>query len=151
MPVAETVLFSRPEEVTEYFLDDLRASASILGLEFVGGYSEKLVPAYPAVVVVAGTFDKEVHATHTYLVTLRCLFYVYHGAMTQTHANRSLADLQLATSVVDFIERDLTLGGQIIHGHVESEVPGAGQANSRKSDIIVSTRLSWEGISERRF
>ena len=144
-------LFTRPEEVTEYFLDDLRKSANLLGLEFVGGYGERLVPAYPAVVVSAGPLDRELHGTHTYIVTLRCFLYVYHASMVMTHASRSLEDLKLATSVVDFIERDPTLGNKIVQGWVSSEVPGVSQINNRKTDVVVSTRLTWEGITERRF
>jgi hypothetical protein len=71
--------------------------------------------------------------------------------MAITHASRSLEDLKLATQVVDFVEKDGTLGGRIIQGWVATEVPGASQINSRKSDVVVSTRLAWEGISERRF
>lgn len=151
MAVVTTELFTRPEEVTEYFRGDLEANANLLGLEYVGAYGEKLLPGYPAVVVSAGPLDKEVHGTHTYIITLRCFIYVYHAAMALTHASRSLEDLKLATTIVDFLERDLTLGGEIIHGHVASELPGASQINSRKSDIVISTRLGWEGITERRF
>jgi hypothetical protein len=149
--VQQTELFSRPEEVTEFFLEELRENANLLGIEFVGGYGERILPSYPAVVVNAGTLDKELHGTHTYLITIRALVYVYHAQMTITHASRSLADLQLASTVVDFLERDLTLGDRIINGFVVSEVPGATQVNARKSDVVVSTRLTWEGISERRF
>jgi hypothetical protein len=144
-------LFVRPEEVTEYFLDDLQNNANALGIEFVGAYGERLIPAYPAVVVSAGPLDRELHGTHTFLVTLRCFFYVYHAQMSITHASRSLEDLKLATAVVDFIERDPTLGNKIVQGWVNSEVPGASQINSRKTDVVVSTRLAWEGITERRF
>jgi hypothetical protein len=151
MSAIETALYSRPEEVTEYLLEELRENASLLGLEFVGAYGERLVPSYPAVVVSAGPLDKEIHGTHTYLVTLRVIFFVYHSAMAITHASRSLEDLKLATQVVDFVEKDGTLGGRIIQGWVATEVPGASQINSRKSDVVVSTRLAWEGISERRF
>jgi hypothetical protein len=151
MSVIAQELFTRPEQVTEYFLEDLRSNAELLGLEFVGSYGERLITGYPAVVVSAGPADKTLHGTHTYLVTLRCFIYVYHAAMVLTHASRSLEDLKLATTVVDFLERDLTLGGGIIQGWVASELPGASQINSRKSDIVVSTRLGWEGFTERRF
>ncbi|SRR6266576_1073845 len=151
MITVEQELFVRPEEITEYFRDDLRNNASALGIEFVGAYGEKLLPSYPAVVVSAGDTEKEVHGTHTYIVTLRCNFFVYHASMNLTHASRSLEDLKLATTVVDFIERDPTLGDKIVHGFVISELPGISQLNSRKTDAVVSTRLSWQGISERRF
>src|SRR6266576_202856 len=151
MPAVVQELFTRPEEVTEYFLEDLRNNAELLGLEFVGAYGERLIPTSPAVVVSAGPLDRELHGTHTFLVTLRCFFYVYHAQMSITHASRSLEDLKLATVVVDFIERDPTLGDKIVQGWVNSEVPGASQVNSRKTDVVVSTRLAWEGITERRF
>lgn len=138
-------LFTRPEEVCELFLSDLRTNASLLGIEYVGAYGEVLIPAYPAVVLVAGDTDKELHGTHTYLVTFHVFFHVYHASMSLTHANRNLEDLKLATGLIEFLERDPTLGGNIIFGYVVSEVPSASQVGANKSDVVVSTRLGWEG------
>src|SRR5438045_2090086 len=102
-------LFTRPEEVTEYFYRRLLANASYLGLEFVGAYGEIMISGYPAVIINATELDKELHGTHTYLVRLRCELYIYHGSIQLTRAKRSLADLQLATTIVDFMEEDMTL------------------------------------------
>jgi len=151
MSIIEQELFTRPEEITEYFFQQLTTNASLLGLEYVGAYGEVMIPAYPALVINAADSDKDLHGTHTYLVTLRCEIYIYHGSIVLTRARRSLEDLKLATGIIDFLELDPTLGGNIIHGYVQSESPAASQTNSGKSEIVVSTRLSWEGITERRF
>ena len=145
-------LYTRPEEVTEYLYQRLSQNASMLGLEYVGAYGEIMIPGYPAVIINASDADKELHGTHTYLVTLRCELYIYHGSINLTRAKRSLEDLKLATAIVEFIEEDLTLGGKIIHGYISTESPAAAQTGGGgKSDIVVSTRINWEGITERRF
>jgi hypothetical protein len=151
MSVIAQAQFTRPEEIVEYFKTDFENNAGSLGIEFVGGYNERLLPRYPAIVVSAGGVDKELHGTHTFLMRIRVFVYVYHAQMRLNDVKRSLADLQLATAVMEFMERDMTLGDRIIQGWVESEFPGARQVNSDKGQVVVSTRLTWMGISERRF
>lgn len=151
MPIVEVNKIFRPEHVVEHFYNDFMENASILGLNYVGKYGERLVPAYPAVVVSSAPMLKEVHGTHTFLMELRCIVFVFHAEMKLTQARRSYEDLALATQIVDFMERNFTLGNRIIFGFVESEVPGAKPARNRSSDVVVSTQLTWMGAAERRF
>lgn len=144
-------LITRPEEVVEYFKEDFEKNADVLGINYVAAYGERLIPGYPAVVVDPSPIEKEVHGTHTYLLTLRCYIFVMHAEMLISHAARSQKDLELATRIVNFVERDKTLGDKIIFGYVESEVPGATPIGSTRGSVVVSTRLSWMGIVERRF
>jgi len=151
MPVVTQSQFVRPEEIVEYFKTEFEDNAGLLGIEYVGAYNERLLPRYPAIVISAGGSDKELHGTHTFLVTTRVFVYVYHAQMRSSDVSRNLADLELATAVVDFMERDMTLGNRIVQGWVEAEFPSARQLNATKGEVVVSTRLTWMGISERRF
>lgn len=152
MPIA-TSNITRPEEAVEVFVERFEDQSAPLGLEFIGAYDERLIPAFPAVVISAGPLQKEVHGTHTYLYTLRVFFYVMHAKLTTTHRIRNKEDLELATRLVDFIEEDKTLSGKILFGHVEAEIPGAlsPRAAQGLGSAVVGTRLNWMGISEGRF
>ena len=151
MPIVAQDQFTRPEEIVEHFKTDFEDNSGLLGIEFVGAYNERLLPRYPAIVVSAGGVDKELHGTHTFLMRIRVFVYVYHGQMRLNAVKRNLEDLKLATDVMEFMERDMTLGGRIIQGWIESEFPGARQIDADKGLVVVSTRLTWMGISERRF
>lgn len=151
MPIVAQGQFTRPEEIVEYFKEDFEDNAGSLGIEFVGAYNERLLPRYPAIVLSAGSVDKELHATHTFLMRIRVFVYVYHAQMRLNDAQRSLEDLKLSSDVVQFMERDMSLGGKIVQGWVETEFPGARQVDVTKGLVVVGTRLTWMGISERRF
>lgn len=149
MPVVTIAPITRPEELVEYFADLIETSS--LPFEYVAKYDERLIPAYPAVQVQPGILDKELHGTHTFIVALRAIFYVMHAKMTLDHRTRSLEDLQLATRLIEVLEEDMTLGGRVIQGWVDSETPAAFPPRSTKGDIVVGTRLTWNGLQETRF
>lgn len=150
MPIVTPTVISRPEHVVE-FLSDLLKDASSLGLAYVAKYDEPLLPEYPAALVMAGPMQKEIHATHTWLLTLRAEIYVMHARLTTDRATRNYEDLVLATQIVNFLERDLSFGRKIVAGWVESETPGAMPPRVSKGAAIVSTRLLWAGTTEARF
>lgn len=143
--------FIRPEEFVDHFYEDLSEEAETLGLAYVGSYDEALIPAYPAIVVSAGPVEKELHATHTFLYTNRTLFYVMHALLTVDHRIRNQQDLELATALSSFIERDKTLGERIVFGYIESEVPGVLTPGANKGSAVVGTRLHYRATSEGRF
>lgn len=162
MPVATLTQTSitRPEELVEA-LAELVAD-STLSFQYVAKYDEQLIPQYPAVLIQPAQFEKELHATHTFLITLRATIYVLHAKLTVSKQRRSLEDCQLATQLVNLLESDLHLGSyydevdqvtrnRVITGYVESEIPAALPPRSELGDAVVSTRLSWFGINERRF
>jgi hypothetical protein len=149
MPIVAAPLITRPEHVIE-FISDYLANSS-LPLAYVAKYDEPIIPTYPAALVMSGGFQKEIHATHTWLLTLRAEIYVMHAKMTVDRATRNYEDLVLATQIVEYLERDLTLGGKIIAGWVESETPGAMPPRNAKGSAVVSTRLLWAGTTEARF
>lgn len=150
-PVVTQPYYTRPEEMVDHFFKDLENNKGPLGIGYVGTYDEKLIPAYPAVVVSAGALQKELHGTATFAVTLRTFFYIMHAQMTLEHRLRNQEDLELATRISEFIERDMTLGQKIIQGWIESEVPGALSPRSEKGDIVVGTRMQHVALVERRF
>lgn len=140
---------TRPEELVEYFAD--LVAMSDLPFEYVSKYDERLIPAYPAVQIQPGVTDKDVHGTHTFIVALRAIFYVMHAKMTVDHRTRSLEDLQLATELVAVLEESMTLDGRVVTGWVDSETPAAFPPRGTKGDIVVGTRLTWNGLQETRF
>lgn len=149
MPVVAASPITRPEELVEYFAD--LVIESTLPFAYVAKYDENLIPEYPCVQIQPGTLDKELHGTHTYIIALRATFYVMHAKMTVDHRTRSLEDLLLATDLVKLLEQSLTLGGRVIHGWVDTEVPAAFPPRSSKGDMVVGTRLTWNGLQEVRF
>lgn len=144
-------MFTRPEEVTEYFVELLTRASGALGIETVASYNENLLGRYPAVVVSPGTTQKELHATHTFNITLISGLYVYHAKLTENHRTRSKVDLELATGIIALLETDMSLGNNIIQGWVESDTPGVMQPRSTKGELVVGTRINWSGISQSRF
>jgi hypothetical protein len=149
MPIVSVEPMLRPEDVVEFFADFIKKSN--LPFEYVAKYNENLLPQYPAIQIMSGGFQKELHATHTFLLTLRADIYVMHAKLTESRATRSLNDLKLATQTVELIEKDLTLGGRCIAGWVETERPGAIPPRTAKGEAVISTLLMWRGTQEGRF
>lgn len=151
MPVVATTptLITRPEELVE-FLASFFADSE-LGIEYIAKYDEKLIPKYPALHIQAANFDKTLHSTSTFLIGMRAAIHVLHANLMQDRQTRNYEDLRLATKVVDYLESDMTLGEHVIHGFVESEIPGVLPPRVTKGEAIISTRLNWMGINQRRF
>lgn len=151
MPVATTGLLVRLEDLIEYWLEKLEDNQEQLGFNFVGGYDERVVTAYPAVVLGSGNSAKEVAGTFTYLIQHHLDIYVYHAEAQDSHRKRSLEMLQTVTGLVQFLEADKTLGGRIVFGYVLSEKPGAIQPRSNPSVFITSTLINYQATLKARF
>lgn len=149
MPVVVSSTITRPEELVEFLADYFAGSE--LPFEYIAKYDELLIPKYPALHIQAAPFDKTLHSTDTFLVALRASIHILHANMMEDRQTRNYEDLALATQTVDFLESSMTLGGKIIQGWVESEVPGVLPPRVTKAEAIVSTRLNWIGIQQRRF
>lgn len=150
-----TGLIYRPEQAVELLVDMIGENAEQLGIQFVGTYDEDLLPRYPAVVVSSGQMEKEVHATHTFAIMLRCVIWVYHANITITHRERSLEDLLLVTALTSMLESEKTYpvdGVQrLMFGFVESEIPGVIAPRTGKGRAIVGTRMNWVGSTQQRW
>lgn len=130
-----------------------------LGLSFVGVYDERRIPKYPAVVVIPGDRDKQVHATNTFQIVTELHLYVYHGDLTLTKRERSKADLMLVAEIEKELESDYEWRAtpadpnskRIIFGYVSEEKQGLLQPRANKSNVIISTRMTWRALMQRRF
>lgn len=149
MPIVTVDNITRPEELVEHMVEMI--SESTIPFAYVAKYDENLIPEYPCVQIQPGTTDKFLHGTHTFNIGLRAYLYVMHAKMTESKRTRSLEDLLLATQVVNLLEDDLTLGGKVIYGYVDSEQPAAFPPRSQKGDVVVGTRLLWNGLAQTRF
>lgn len=149
MPIVQPSLITRPEDIVEFLADYLKAST--LPLAYVAKYDEPRMPDYPAVQIIPGPYTKELYGTHTWLLTLRADLFVMHAKMTSSRESRSREDLELATKVVAYVERDLSFGRKIIAGWVTNEQPFSIPPRSEKGAAVISTRLSWAGTTEARF
>ncbi len=148
-PIPQAYAITRPEEVIEHLAYIIESST--LEFAYIAKYDEELIPGYPAVRISPGTVDKIPHGTHTFEIVLRAFLYVMHADLTISKRTRSLEDLLLATELVNLLEADMSFGGQIIHGFVESETPAAFPPRNPRGSAVVGTRLLWSGITQRRF
>jgi hypothetical protein len=149
--VPQTGFITRPEEAVEMLSELIEDNAERLGIGFIGKYDERLLPSYPAVVISSAPLSREVHATHTFALTLRALIWIYHAKVSLTHKERSEEDLLLVTALVSLLHDDTTYDGHVIFGFVDSEVPGIVAPRAGRGDPIVGTRISWEGVVQERF
>lgn len=145
--------YSRPEEVYEHLLNLLETNRELLGLNYVAGSDENLIPEYPAVELVSGPLTRVDHGTQRFLVTFEMTLWIYHADYEETHKQRNITDMKLATNVVQFLHklenRRLELDGEykIIggSGRVIQEVPGFAISRANR---VVGTRLVWQGQSQ---
>lgn len=151
MPIATFTSLARLEDLIEFWLQELEDAKDDLGFKFIGGYDERVVTDYPAVVLGSGATSKEVSGTHTYLLQHQLDMYIHHAEASKTHRTRSLEMLQLVTKLVNFLEADLTLGDKIIFGYVLSERPGLIQPRTNPSVFIVSTIINYQATLKVRF
>lgn len=149
MPVVVPARISRPEELIEVLTDLIELG--IPEFKFISKYDEDLIPDYPCCQIQPADLSRNFHGTHTLEIFLRAYIFVMHDKLSQSKRVRTEEDLILATKVVQLLDTDITLGGKVIDGIVESEVPTALPPRTTKGDIVVSTRISWIGRSQVRF
>lgn len=142
-------------EIVDMLAERLEQQSGPLGIKYVGKYDEKLIPQYPAVVVLPGPRVKDLHGLHTYQVVIQASLYIYHANLTLTKRERSKADLQLVDRVESELEKDLRWfddgAPRVVHGYIVEEEPGVMQPRANKTDVVIATRLTWRALSQRRF
>lgn len=154
-PIITIDQITRPEHAVEYLQQLI--SGSDLGFQDVVKYDEPLVNGYPAVQIMGGGFTKEIHGTHTWLITIMADIYIMHAKLTDERQTRNYNDLVLATDLIALVEGDPNLLGgssgnrKVIQGWVESERPGVMPPRSANKPAVVSTQLSWRAINETRY
>src|SRR5215831_10992667 len=99
MPVVTIDVITRPEHLVEYLASLMEDNNLDLGMRTIAKYNERLMPEYPAMIILAGPAQKEFHGTHTFAVTLRADLYILHAKLTTDRQTRSYEDLVMATDV----------------------------------------------------
>jgi len=146
-------LITSTREARDVVVDALKAQVELgeLELGYIGKDNERRLPYYPAVVVSAGSKDKEYHGLHTYNVRLSCIIWVYHAKLGDSHQKRSDDDIALAEQIEQILEDSLIFSDQFISCYVPSVTPGMFQPAAAKGDLVVGTRLEWVALSQQRF
>lgn len=144
------MMFTRPEQCAQYIENLLNAHLGELGINTVVFGEELKTISYPAVMIVPQPMRKEMQGIPTFLCYFNVTLYVYHANLTVSRAQRTLEDMQLATGIVNLLEKNFTLSNNIIFGFVAEESPGI-LARGDKSEMIIGTRLEWEGQSKYVF
>jgi hypothetical protein len=140
-------VISRPEDLVEYLSTYI--DSSTMNFQTIAKYDDNMIAGYPAVQITPGTLTKKYHGTHTFFVTINAILYVMHGDMSVSRSKRILEDLQLATSLVNWLEGGTvtpysnvnSLQGNALNAWVESEVGAVLPPKSKKGLPVVSTRL----------
>ena len=134
--------------VTQAVYDRIQASQVSLGLRQVYFADNNFTPQYPNAVVTHGRVAKQRHTTgNRFEFRFTVFVYVLHSDMSLTKAIRTKADIQLAEAVSAVIEgTDFSLNKQIVEGYMESIEPAV-LPGHRKGDGIVSSRITWYGMS----
>lgn len=154
--VPQTEMFTRPEQVIEYWREHFELHKDMLGLRTIASYEATSIGEFPALSISGVRMSKDLHGIRTYLYTWRCWFYVMHNQATLDRTRRSIEDLLLASDVVRFIESNKELKDEdhptkrVLFSYISDEEPGVVDPFTSGS-LIVSTRLSWVATSEGRF
>lgn len=146
--------YSRPEELLKHFQSLLETHKGLLGFQSVILQDENLITDYPAVEVSMGPVNRNDHGTQQFELIFTANFWIYHANYEQTHRERAIADMELATNVVKFLhqpknrrlENEEGNYGLITgSGRVTDEVPGFVITEERRR--IIATQLVWAGLS----
>jgi hypothetical protein len=140
-------------QVLDYLYERLDNNKVALGLRYVAYGDEQLLPHYPAAVLAAEKpLERRHHGTRQFHVTFGCDIFVFHANLSASHRVRTREDIELAQAVRKFVHDDFSLGGHIIFGYIEMESPGiVTRAIGQKSEMVVTTRLSWTGENRVNF
>lgn len=158
--------YNRPEEILVRLKELFETASGVLGLRYVATQEESMIPEYPCIQIAAEPMLREVHGTYTFENTFVFVLWVYHANLQVGHAKRTIEDMQLATSVVQFLHRpdvrllrdDASVQGpygtgvdRLIFSYVSLETPGIVRTGPQASDRIITTRLLWMATVQERF
>lgn len=121
--------------------------ASNLGYAAVYIGDETLIPATPAVSILAGPLTRNPAETgFTSMNVFDATFRIYHAKLGAQHLNR-LECIEIAEDLEEFLLVDKTLGGMLYTSHCTSIEPGFSELGQQ---IMVSTQVNWQGRSKTR-
>ena len=109
-------------DIVKKVLDD---NNHTLGLQYISFGDDTLVPKYPAALIIYDGVQRDIHGTHYFLTDLTVDIVLMHADLSLNRQERTRADLELATAVVQLIHnKGMTLADSRIHkAFVVSEEP----------------------------
>jgi hypothetical protein len=144
--------FSRPEEVLVEWRDRLEANKGLLGLTSVILGEGDLLMEYPCCQIVGDPVTRSWASTQYFQVFFQAAIWVYHASLEDSHMQRTIDDMILATRVVRFMHeednrhlRDEAGNNRLIFSYVLNELPG--RIRRVGSPDIITTRILWQGES----
>lgn len=147
-------MFTKIEDVVAYWQNKLNTDKATIGvgIKSVESYDKSLVVDYPSILIVPNPEEKRVHGTHTWQFAWDISVYIFHADLAANQMTRSIADVQLAQAVADYMEQDFTVEGNVNFGFIRQKLPFAMPSFVvNRSKAVVCTRLSWTATSQGRF
>lgn len=134
--------------ITQKIIDILEANADNLGLAAVYyGDQEDLLPRYPALAVESWPKERKFIGTSQFQITFRVGIMVFHGKIQPRPVTVKQTE-ELARAIELKLLENTRLDGLVIFGYVTKIEPGVAV---KKSAMLQSTRITWEGISHVTF
>lgn len=139
-------------------------ASGVLGLRYIATQEEGLIPEYPAIQIASEPLIRDVHGTYTFENTFVFVLWVYHANLEVGHARRTIEDMQLASSIVQFMHRpdvrvlrdDAAVQGlpgtgndRLIFSYISLETPG--MVLPENGPGVIVTRLLWIATTQERF
>lgn len=146
--MATVPLIADPQEVTDYLVDLLKREAGPLGLAYVGD-GDRLVPRYPAAIVVSGAKEKILDATRAFTTMFEAEITVLHARLDKSHSTRLREDNVLTRAIEVLVDSDMNWGNRVIQAWVSSINPGV--LLRPKGEQVVGTRMIVTARSRERF
>lgn len=147
-------MLTRPEELAEHIKTIvIEADAPTFHFGSVLLYDDDKVPVYPALIIANPNASTTIHGTNQLRTTFTTIMYVLHADAGLDRKVRNEEDLRLATALIRLLEAPyddgmgnvgaaLTLRDQVRAGIVATEMGAALPVASKKSALVVSTRLT---------
>jgi hypothetical protein len=141
-------------DLTAYLETKVDQNKGELGVEFVSFGEERLIPSYPAILVIPGTTQREWHTTHRWRVTLTMEIWVYHAKLSESRRTRNRLDMGLVKSTRELLHNDLRLRDtdgvpQCVSSWINLEEPAF--IRRPRGEAVVGTRMEHTTISEEVF
>lgn len=133
--------------VTQYWVDTLNTNKFDLGLQDVYYGDQVKIPRTPAVAVDTGDLSREIKAVQNFTEdTIEIYFLCYLSKVKTEEAARKQSEVLLET-VLDFLDKDTTAGGNVIYGYVTRAEPGY---VNRSGILMRSARVTWQGLRKKQ-
>lgn len=140
-------LTDRSSEVTTYISNLLKERMIELEIKDVWYGDQNNIPRFPAVAVEPGPFNRGLSGiggkgrTDN---TITVYLLVYNNNIKDVQKTRQDTD-QLAEQLMDVLHEDVTMGGLVIHGFVNTIEPGY---TVRGNNLLRSSRVTWTGMTK---